>query len=172
MKCIGSTLDSTTTTLERRHTGNRNISEALWCIFKSFIMTGNMFFQWGKVHIIVRRGIHDHMKTWIASRCLAWPLNHRSTLHKRTSFLELSRSVIIPFKNSVDHFNLGLFYFGKSLLSENKIANFSSLTVIRYPCTMFVIREKMTFRYFLRCPRNTPSLSPNFVNRDDRCPRP
>ena len=25
MKCIGSTLDSTTTTLERRHTGNRNI---------------------------------------------------------------------------------------------------------------------------------------------------
>ena len=25
MKCIGNTLDSTTTTLERRHTGNRNI---------------------------------------------------------------------------------------------------------------------------------------------------
>ena len=82
--CISSTLDYPTTMLERRHTGNRNISEALWCIFKSFIMTGNMFFQWGKVHIIVRRGIHDHMKTWIASRCLAWPLNHRSTLHKRT----------------------------------------------------------------------------------------
>ena len=122
--CIGSTLDYPTTMLERCHTGNRNISEALWCIFKSFIMTGNMFFQWGKVHIIVRRGIHDHMKTWIASRCLAWPLNHRSTLHKRTpSFLELSRSVI-PFKNSVDHFNLGLFYFGKSLLSKNKISNF------------------------------------------------